>query len=66
MVVMAVAIGTGTLAINFSVLFVAEIGTGKAMRGAEMGANREVGFHRISVIIGPEFWMFKELNAAEG
>jgi hypothetical protein len=48
MVVVAVTVGTGALAIDFAVLFVAQVGQRQPMSRAEMGADGEVSFHIIS------------------
>ena len=63
---MTMTIRTGTFAINLTVFLVTQVRTGKPVSGTKVGTDCEVGFHRVSVVFGPEFGMFKQLNADEG
>ena len=59
---MTVTVRTSALAVNLAVLFVTEVRMRETMSGAEVRADGEVGFHSVSLIIGPKFRMFKQLN----
>ena len=57
-IVVAVAVGTCTFAIDALVLFLTQLRPGQTVSSSEMGANGEEGVHGMSEIVGPEARLF--------
>ena len=53
-VVVAVAMGTGTFAVNLFVLLLAQLWSCQTVRSSEMSADGEIGVHGLSEIVGPQ------------
>lgn len=63
MIVVSVPIWSCALTVDLAVFLVAQVGASKTMGGTKVSAEGEIGFHVVSVVVCPEFGVFKKLNA---